>query len=140
VPRTKVLKSGAMSEETIHKTVIEWARLHPLLKRIVLHFPNEGKRSARYGKLLKDMGMRAGVSDLFIATARHGFIGAWIELKSAKGVVSDAQKDFLDDMSQQNYFTAICWSLDEAINTIDWYCFKTQECHHRQMEHSSVSS
>lgn len=124
MPRIKVLKSGAISEESIHKTVMEWVRSHPMIKKLVLHFPNEGHRTNRFGKLLKDMGMRAGVADLLIAMGRHGFNGAWIELKSAKGVVSDAQKEFLDDMSQQGYFTAVCWSIDEAINTIDWYCFK----------------
>jgi len=86
-----------------------------------MHFPNEGKRSARYGKLLKDMGMRPGVADLFITTARHGFIGAWIELKSINGKLSPVQKLFLEEMSQQNYFTATCWSIDEAIKTIAWY-------------------
>lgn len=121
--RTKVLKSGNISEETIHKTVIEWVMFHPLLNKLVLHFPNEGRRTASFGKLLKDMGMRAGVSDLFIAMPKHGFGGAWIELKSIDGVVSTFQKEFLRDMSQQNYFTAICWSIDEAINTISWYCF-----------------
>lgn len=121
MPRGNILKSGAISEETIHKTVIEWVRLHPMLKRLVIHFPNEGPRTLRFGKLLKDMGMRAGVSDLFIAMASHGFNGAWIELKSEKGIISSSQKEFLNDMSQQNYFTAVCWSIDEAINTISWY-------------------
>ena len=124
MPRIKVLKSGDISEETIHKTVMEWVRLHPLLKRLVLHFPNEGHRTVRFGKLLKDMGMRAGVSDLFIAMPRHEFNGAWIELKSSNGILSAAQKEFLKDMSQQNYFTAVCRSIDEAIRIIDWYCFK----------------
>src|SRR5580698_8955954 len=116
------LKSGHISEETIHKTVMEWVRLHPRLKGLVLHFPNEGRRTRRYGKLLNDMGMRAGVSDLFIAMGRHGYHGAWIELKSAGGRVSDEQHRFLYDMRQQNYFTVVCWSIEEAINTISWYC------------------
>lgn len=118
----KVLKSGTLSEEAIHRTVMTWATHHPALKGIVLHVPNEGKRSLSYGKLLKKMGMRAGVADLFIATGRHGFFGAWIELKSANGIVSLAQKQFLNDMHEQNYFTAICWSIEEAINVISWYC------------------
>ncbi|HEX4045442.1 MAG TPA: VRR-NUC domain-containing protein [Gammaproteobacteria bacterium] len=119
----KFLKSGEISEETIHKTVMEWVRLHPMLKKLVLHFPNEGRRTLRFGKLLKDMGMRTGVSDLLIAMPCHGFCGAWLELKSTKGIVSPAQKEFLEDMSQQNYFAKICWSIDEAIDTIKWYCF-----------------
>lgn len=120
---TKLLKSGSLSEESIHKTVMEWVRMHPLLKRLVLHFPNEGKRTPRYGKLMKDLGMRKGVSDLLIAMPRHSYCGAWIELKSEQGVLSPEQQDFLNDMRQQNYFTAVCWSIDEAINTIKWYCF-----------------
>lgn len=121
--RVQLLKSGDISEETIHKTVMQWVRAHPIISPLVLHFPNEGRRTKRFGKLLQDMGMRAGVSDLFIAMQKHEFGGAWIELKSSRGYASQFQKDFLQDMSQQNYFTAICWSIDEAINTIKWYCF-----------------
>jgi len=116
------LKSGNIPEATIQKTVMEWVRLRPKLRGLVMHFPNEGKRSKGYGKLLNDMGMRAGVSDLFIAMGRHGYLGAWIELKSAGGRVSDEQHRFLYDMRQQSYFTAVCWSIEEAINIISWYC------------------
>jgi VRR-NUC domain len=123
----KLLKSGDIPEESIHKTVMEWVRLHPILKGLVLHFPNEGRRTKRFGGLLKDLGMRAGVSDLLIAMQRHSYGGAWIELKSSNGVLSTFQKKFLEDMSQQNYFTAVCWSVDEAINTISWYCFENQK-------------
>lgn len=118
------LKSGLVSEQAMHITIMDWVRLHPLLKKLVLHFPNEGRRTLSFGKLLKNMGMRAGVSDLFIAMGRHGYIGAWIELKSQNGVLSSSQKDFLEDMKQQNYFTRVCWSIEEAITIIQWYCFE----------------
>lgn len=121
--RLKLLKSGEISEETIHKTVMDWVRSHPILKGLVLHFPNEGRRSARYGKLLKDLGMRAGVSDLLITMQRHGYGGAWIELKSKNGFLSEHQKCFMEDMRQQNYFVSVCWSIEEAIKVISWYCF-----------------
>lgn len=124
VPNLKLLKSGEISEESIQKTVIQWVRLQTKIKKLVLHFPNEGKRSARYGRILKDMGLRPGVSDLFIAMPCRGFGGAWIELKSANGVVSIHQKEFLADMTEQNYFTAICRSIDETIKVIQWYCFE----------------
>lgn len=119
---TRFLASGEISEESIHKTIIQWVRSHPLInEKLVMHFPNEGKRSKRYGRFLQDLGMRAGVSDIYIATPRHGYGGAWIELKSKKGRLSPEQKEFLDDMRQQNYFTAVCFSVDEGINTISWY-------------------
>ena len=69
------------------------------------------------------MGMRPGVADLFVAMGRRGYYGAWIELKSAQGMATVVQKEFLQDMNQQGYFTAVCWSVDEAITTLKWYCF-----------------
>ena len=117
----KLLKSGQIPEASIHKTVMDWVRLHDSLRGLVIHIPNEGHRSKRYGALLRDMGMRAGVSDLFIAMARHTFFGAWIELKSASGKVSTEQARFHLDMAQQGYFTMTCWGVDEAIKTIAWY-------------------
>lgn len=103
---------------------MEWVRLDPVLRMCVIHIPNEGKRTSRYGKSLKDMGMRPGVSDLFIAMPRHGYSGAWLELKSKNGVLSDAQRQFKKDMQAQNYFTETCYSLEETINFILWYCFE----------------
>ena len=122
--RIRRLKSGEMAEETIHKLTLNHIEEHPLLNRfrlLVLHFPNEGKRSPRYGALMKALGMRKGVSDLFIAMPRHGFGGAWIELKSADGVLKQEQKEFLEDMKGQNFYTHVTWSLKEAIDTVEWY-------------------
>lgn len=118
-----LLKSGDISEETIHKTVMEWVRLNPNLKGLVIHIPNEGRRSARYGRVLKDMGMRPGVSDLFIAIQRHGYGGAWIELKSEHGILSELQSKFIEDMARQKYFTSVCRTIESTIDTIKWYCF-----------------
>lgn len=123
MPKKGCLKSGEPSESSIQKSVMEWVNLHPVIKKFIIHIPNEGKRTARYGKSLKDMGMRAGVSDLFIAMMRHGYGGAWIELKSVNGVLSDYQKKFLNNMAEQNYFTKTCYSIEEAIEIIKWYCF-----------------
>jgi len=123
VPRFKYLKSGELSEEAIHKAIMDWVRLKPTIKKLVMHFPNEGKRTPSFGRLMKEMGMRAGVSDLFISMARHGYHGAWIELKTKQGVVSPAQVEFLEDMRQQGYYTVICRSIEDGIKVIERYCF-----------------
>lgn len=122
--KVKFLSDGTISEESIHKLLIEYISKHPKLskhKRFIMHFPNEGKRSLRYGALLKSLGMRKGVADLFIAASRHNFSGAWIELKSENGILSYEQKAFLLDMQTENYFTSTCYSLDAAIKIIEWY-------------------
>jgi hypothetical protein len=121
--RANYLASGAISESTIHKTVMEWVRLHDDIAPFVMHFPNEGKRSTRYGMFLKALGMRAGVSDLFIAMPRHIYHGAWIEIKTTQGIISAAQSSFLADMTRQDYYATVCRNVDDCINTIDWYCF-----------------
>lgn len=122
--KTKYLKSGEISEESMQKAVMQWVNLKPKLRNFVIHIPNEGKRTSRYGKCLKDMGMRSGVSDLFIAMPRHGYFGAWIELKSKNGILKAAQKNFMIDMMSKNYFTTTCSSIDTAITMINWYCFE----------------
>ena len=123
MPRIKLLKSGEPCEASIHKTVMEWVRLQPLIAKLIIHVPNEGRRSKRYGHHLKALGLRPGVSDLFITMGKHHYFGAWIELKSTVGVLSPEQRDFLADMRQQNYFTAVCDTIEETISTINWYCF-----------------
>ncbi len=123
----KCLKSGEPSESSIQKAVMEWVNLHAVIKKIVIHIPNEGKRTARYGKSLKDMGMRPGVSDLFIAMQRRGYGGAWIEIKSKNGTLTRRQKEFLKDMEAKNYFTRVCRSIEETIAVIKWYCFVPYE-------------
>ena len=101
---------------------MEWVRLNYLIKPLVLHFPNEGRRTKRFGQVLKDMGMRPGVSDLFIAMASHEYHGAWIELKSTNGIVSVHQRQFLFDMSNEGYCVQVIRSIDECIEFIKWYC------------------
>lgn len=124
MPRLILLKSGEISEESIHKTIMHRIKLDPFLKRFIIHIPNEGKRSPRYGKLLQDLGMRRGVFDLFVMLGRHGYYGAWIELKSKKGKLSEEQLIFQNDMQEQNYFTAVCYTIEEALETINWYCYQ----------------
>ena len=125
----KLLKSGDISENSIQKAVMQWVNLNPTLRKVVIHIPNEGKRTVSYGKSLKDMGMRSGVSDLFIAMGRHNYYGAWIELKSKNGVLSTAQRQFIIDISDQNYLSASCHSIEETIEFIEWYCFNDNAIH-----------
>lgn len=122
--RIRRLKNGDIPEESIHLSLMQWIAINPATKPykdLFLHYPAEGKRSPRYGKLMKDLGMRKGVSDIFIAVPRHGYGGAWIELKSTLGKLKPEQDKFLKDMAEQNFYTAVCWSIEEAISVISWY-------------------
>lgn len=109
------------TEKEIQKAIIEWCMFNPPLDKLCIHIPNEGKRSKTYGAELKRMGMKAGVSDLFIMRANRGYHGAWIELKSHTGRLTPQQKQFLEIAEKEKYFTAVCWSIEECIEAIIWY-------------------
>ena len=102
---------------------MQFVALNPLLKNVVIHIANEGSRTSQYGRRLKQMGMMPGVADLFVALARRGYHGAWLELKSRDGIISFKQKAFLENMADQGYYTKVCFSLDEAIEVMKWYAY-----------------
>lgn len=121
-PKTKFLKSGAIAESSIHAVVMQFIKAHPVLRKVTIHIPNEGKRDAYYGNKLRMMGMCAGVFDLFLALPRRGYHGAWLELKSQDGTVSDDQRAFGESMLEQGYFIRVCYSIEQTIEVIEWYC------------------
>lgn len=118
-------KTGEESEDSIHLTVMELINHDPLLRDYVIHIPNESKRTPRYGARLKRMGMKSGASDLFIALPRHGYHGAWIEIKTTKGKLTQSQNNFMELMKHQNYFTECTHGLHDTIDCIMWYAYST---------------
>jgi hypothetical protein len=97
-------KRGYGPEADIQKAVLqELAITCPEASALIIHIPNEGRRSPRTGKHLKDMGMRPGVSDLFLPIARGKYHGLWIEVKAPKKKPTPTQKDWLNSMVQQDY-------------------------------------
>lgn len=93
--------------------LFDWIRTQPALANCSIHIPNERKSSPQYGALLKRMGVRSGVSDVFIACPKGPYCGMWLEMKYAKGKLTVNQKQFLEDMSAQGYY-AVCVTGFEA--------------------------
>ncbi len=78
---------------------------HPLIKDVIIHIANEGKRPKHIGYELVRMGMRKGVSDFFIPIPSKGFHGLWIELKvmDEKRKATKEQLDWLERMVSLGY-------------------------------------
>ena len=112
------MKLGAEDIELIK--VMDWCRFQKL-DSFIWHCANERQTSPQSGSVLKRKGVKAGVADLTIMRASSGKHGAFIELKTATGKLSDSQKKFLDAMGAECYFTATCYSADSAIDTIKEY-------------------
>lgn len=104
----------------------------------LIHIPNGGARSsAREGANLKAMGVRAGVSDLFLAYP-SGWLdkevecfGLWLELKRQIGAyasegaayksVTNNQRDWLELMEGKDYRAEVAYGADQAIKIIHAY-------------------
>ena len=113
------------TEEHHHQcALIEWARLQantiPALSMLYA-IPNGGHRHIATARKLKSEGVVAGVPDLCLAWASGKYFGLYIEMKSKKGVLSYAQKDWLASLNNAGYAVAVCRSFDEAKKTIEEY-------------------
>ena len=118
------LKYAMRSEDTEQIAVIQWAQYnmnhHPELKWLH-HVPNGGSRNKREAVKLKQMGVKAGVSDLCLPYPKGIYCGLYIEMKYGDGRQQPSQKEFLKDMAEAGHFVATCYSAEEAISVITRY-------------------
>ncbi len=102
-----------------------WAAIIPEL-RTMFAIPNGEQRSAVTGARLKAAGVKAGVPDIFLPVARNGKHGLWIELKTIKGVVSEKQSEWLEQLAQQGYATRVCFGWEMARDCLLEYLERKQ--------------
>ena len=118
------------SESKEQRAVIKWARLnvkrYPCLNWF--HSSQAGvKMTATQARIAKAEGMISGISDLFLPLPLGKYAGLYIEMKkpktatSAKGVLSQNQKDFLDYANAVGYKAVVAYGAMEAINYIKEY-------------------
>ena len=120
--KTRVRVKRKESEE--QTAIIEWANImqHRVPELALLyHVPNGGSRNVVEAKRLKAQGVKSGVPDLVLPVARGKYHGLYIELKTLRGRVSDAQKQWLDALRNQGYAAIVCRGADEAIAMIAKY-------------------
>ena len=117
------------SDEQI--ALFEWARLneakYPELK-LMFAIANGGKRNVREAARLKKEGVKPGVLDIFLSVSKfldngdeykstyhHGL---YIEMKSAKGKLSENQEWWVEQLRNQGYRVEVCRSWIEAKDVI----------------------
>ena len=113
------------TEAQEQKSLIEWAKWqekkYPELK-MLMHVPNEGKRSKRYGAELKRMGMAKGFPDLGLLVPNKKYAGLFIELKADKTKnMTKEQKEWLEKLNSYGYKAVRCNGSEEAIQVIKRY-------------------
>lgn len=121
---SKARKSELEGEEQAQLIKL-FRQRYPATGHLLIHIPNGGSRKNAFeGWRLKEQGVRAGVSDLFLPLARGGYYGLWIEFKAAPpndAVVSDSQKEWVDLMRAEGYHAEICLGVDAAYRALEAY-------------------
>ena len=96
------MKYAMRSEDTEQIAVVQWAQYnvnhHPELKWLH-HCPNGGSRNRLEAVKLKQMGVKAGVSDLCLPYPKGIYCGLFIEMKYGNNRQQDSQKEFTEYLS-----------------------------------------
>jgi hypothetical protein len=101
----------AITEFHIQRAVCIYLDAHKFPDVLYWHTPNGGNRDPREGKRLKEMGVKAGIPDLFFVRAGRMYA---LELKDESGRLSAAQVDMLAQLTAAGVQTAVANSLAAA--------------------------
>lgn len=130
--KIKVSKSGQLytSESDLQISCIRYFSIvHAQYSGLLFSIPNGARVGGKMNKsgkpigamILKAEGMTPGVCDLFLAIAKGGFNGLFIEMKTIEGVLSSEQKYFIRKVRAQNYAVIVCCSIDQFAELIEKY-------------------
>ena len=118
------LRYKKKGEDTEQILFIQWCRLHedvyPQL-RWVHHIPNGGRRDAKEAAVLKQMGVKAGVSDIHFPYPSGRYIGMYIEMKYGTNLPSKEQQEFMREMELVGHYCCICYSAAAAVRAVEEY-------------------
>jgi hypothetical protein len=106
----------ARPETQIQRAVFQHLRVRGAPGVFAFHVPNGGYRRPVEAAILKGLGVRAGVPDLFCV--HHGRCFA-LELKAEGGRLSDAQLACLAALREAGAVTATAEGLDRALSTLE---------------------
>jgi hypothetical protein len=87
---------------------------------LLWHTPNSAvyggskEQREKMGAMLKRLGQRSGVPDLFLSVPSGHWHGLFVELKSSRGVVSPEQTYILSCLQDRGYHTVVCRTLEDA--------------------------
>ena len=112
------------AEHREQAALIRWAALHarryPAL-RLLYAVPNGGHRVPAVAARMKAEGVRAGIPDLCLPVPRCGYSALYVEMKAARGRLTDAQAETLSTLRGEGNACAVCHAWTEAADLIAAY-------------------
>lgn len=109
-----------MNETQEQKQLIQWCRTDPRYQYL-FHIPNESVGGSAWITRNKQMGVKAGVPDLFYPVPLNGYHGMFIEMKTETGRTSAAQKKWLTALQTMGYKCVIAHGWEEAKAALEEY-------------------
>jgi hypothetical protein len=67
------------------------------------------------------VGVKRGVSDVFLPVAKGGYHGLYIEMKAKDGKPEKEQKAWIAAVQEQGYYAAVCYGGYEASALVEAY-------------------
>jgi hypothetical protein len=115
-------------EDSEQAMLFNWAKMargkYPELD-LMYAIPNGGYRSIKTAKLMKATGVKAGIPDICLPVARHGFHALYIEMKRKKGgALSHEERLWLDYLKSVGYLAVCCKGFEQASFVIKKYLNK----------------
>lgn len=109
-------------ESHIQQECVKWFRLqYSKLTLNLFAVGNGGARSRIEAAIMNGEGVTAGVADLLLLVARHGYHGLCIEMKTKSGKQTPRQKAWQEAVTAQGYCYEVIRSFDEFKTLIDEY-------------------
>lgn len=109
-------------EQIIQINLVNWFNYkYPELEEDLCHIANERKCSVNEGRILKRMGVKKGICDLFLAFPTAKYAGLWLEIKSETGKLTNEQIEFIKRKNQKGYFAIAVWGFEAAKKEIIIY-------------------
>lgn len=109
-------------ESRIQQACVRWFRMqYPRYARLLFAVPNGGGRSRVEAAIMKGEGVTAGVADLLLLVPSGEYPYLCIEIKTASGRQSPAQKEWQKNVEEAGGRYAVCRSLGDFMSLINDY-------------------
>lgn len=122
VEDTERRRKPRQEEHQLQAACVRWFEAnYPEYDGLLFAVPNGGRRDKVTGAMLREEGVRAGVSDLLLLVPSAGDHGLCIEMKTPRGRQHPSQKRWMEKVRQHGYRYTICRSLDDFAREMKLY-------------------
>lgn len=109
-----------MTESEEQKQLIQWTRTDPRFQ-FLFHIPNESVGGQGWLIRNRQLGVKAGVPDLFYPVPMGTYHGLFIEMKARDGRLRPEQKRWIQTLRQLGYKCVVAYGWEEARRELELY-------------------